>query len=344
VAALHESVVSCLAHDVLHLIVMPTEACNYRCFYCYEDFRLGRMEPRVVRGIKNLLADRAEELSHLTLSWFGGEPLLARDLIEDVMRHVGRLRVEHPRMRVESDVTTNGHHLGRRVFERLLALGVDKYQVSFDGPPEWHDRVRRQAGGGGTFDRIWGNLASLRAVRGDFQVQVRVHVDRENHRAMPAFIDRYAEHFGSDGRFQLFLRKLSRYGGPNDSALAVLDDGEECGAVLGELWAYADRRGVARFDGFQETTSCYAARANSFVVRADGRVNKCTVVLDHPRNQVGRLHESGRLQLESGRMLDWMRGLSAGDALQMLCPMRGLADDALDPPAARPASLSAAAR
>ena len=38
---------SSLTPSLLHLILLPTEACNFRCTYCYEDFRLGRMEPVV---------------------------------------------------------------------------------------------------------------------------------------------------------------------------------------------------------------------------------------------------------------------------------------------------------
>ena len=41
----------CLASNVLHLILMPTEACNFRCTYCYEDFKLKRMAPAVLRGV-----------------------------------------------------------------------------------------------------------------------------------------------------------------------------------------------------------------------------------------------------------------------------------------------------
>ena len=46
-----------LASNLLHLILMPTEQCNFRCTYCYEDFAHDRMSPRVVAGIKRLLTD-----------------------------------------------------------------------------------------------------------------------------------------------------------------------------------------------------------------------------------------------------------------------------------------------
>jgi len=62
------------------------------------------------------------------------------------------------------------------------------------------------------------------------------------------------------------------------------------------------------------------------VVRADGRVNKCTVALEHAANQVGRLHSDGRLELRGDRMMAWMRGVSSRDAEALHCPMSGLAD------------------
>jgi uncharacterized protein len=69
---------------------------------------------------------------------------------------------------------------------------------------------------------------------------------------------------------------------------------------------------------------CYAAHANSFLVRADGRLNKCTVALDLPANQVGRIHEDGTLELDRDRMLGWSLGLKTGDAGTLACPLRGV--------------------
>jgi uncharacterized protein len=327
----------CLASNVLHLILMPTEACNFRCTYCYEDFKLKRMAPAVLRGVKNHLAARASELVQLDVGWFGGEPLLARDIIEDVMEHVRALQREHPRLSVRSDITTNAWHLTRPVFERLLELGVGRFQVSFDGPREHHDTKRRLADGRGTFDRVWANVRALRDVPGEFQIIVRVHVDRDNVGLVPRFLDECRTAFGGDPRFEVYLRNLARMGGPNDAALNVFEQGES-DAEIRALEAYARGRELAPYDVQSIASICYASKANSFLVRADGRLNKCTKVLEHPANQVGRLREDGTLEISSEKMLRWMRGLRSAHPIELLCPMIGYAEPQPIAPRARAAA------
>ena len=318
-------IAGCLDSRTLRLILLPTEACNFRCVYCYEDFALGRMRPRVVQGVKRLLSARAPGLDSLMLSWFGGEPLLARDIIEDILRHAAELVAAHPQMTLTSDVTTNGYLLDRPLFERLLDLGVSQYQVSFDGPRDWHDRKRLRADGAGTFDQVWGNLKAIAAVRRQFSITVRVHVDRENHTAVPEFLRDFERVFGADERLQLYIRPLSKFGGPNDAGLPVFDEAE--GKRIADGLSHSARdRGLPEIDLESMRSICYASAGNSFVVRADGRLNKCTLALNHPANQVGRIEEDGTLKLDTPATLRWMRGLQSGEAQELECPMLGLAD------------------
>jgi uncharacterized protein len=321
---------ACLTPKALHLILMPTEACNFRCVYCYEDFRLKRMAAAVVRGVKNLLAQRAPRLDQLSLSWFGGEPLLARDLVVDILSQAAALRRRHRRLKVFSDMTTNAFLLSRPVFEELLGLGVTQYQVTFDGPPESHDRKRIQANGRPTFERIWRNLEEVRAVPGRYRIVVRLHVDAENIEALPRFIDSFGRTFGGDARFELFLRRLSRLGGPNDGSLPVFD-AREAEVRVDALKRCAAEQRVQQVSFEPGPLVCYAARGNSLLVRADGRLAKCTVALDHPMNDVGRLHEDGSVELAGAKMLMWMRGVWSRQSAELECPMRGYADP---PPAA----------
>lgn len=313
----------------LHLILMPTEACNFRCTYCYESFALARMQPAVVAGVLALLERRACELDSLSISWFGGEPLLALDVIEEISTAALAHARAHPRLAYSANVTTNASTLDRRTFERLLALSVRQFHVALDGPRALHDRRRKRADGGATFDRIWSHLLAARDVPGDFEIVLRVHVDRGNLGSLPELVEQCRAAFGGDARFTLYFKPLSRYGGPNDAQIEVLSD-EERALVMPRLEALV--RGtqsaaapLRASDGpHAADDACYAAKANSFVVRADGRLSKCTVALDRPENDVGRLNADGTLALDRSRQRAWLRGLASGDARELFCPMLGL--------------------
>lgn len=308
-----------LADERLHLVVLPTEACNFRCTYCYEDFAHGRMPEPVVRGLELWLERRAAGLRELELDWFGGEPLLALDTIERLLAHVARLRAAHPRLAFASQMTTNAWLLTRERFERLLAAGVRSWQIAFDGPEDLHDAKRKLAGGGATFARVWDNVSALRAVEGDFELRLRVHVDRTNRAALPDFLARCAEAFAGDPRFRLFLRPLSRLGGKSDATLAVLEDDE--GEALDAARTQARERGLSLLDVLDELPVCHAALGNSFVVRADGRLAKCTVALSNPANDVGRLHADGTVSIDGTRSGPWLRGLFGGTRAELVCPL-----------------------
>jgi uncharacterized protein len=314
----------CLSDRRLHLILLPTEACNFRCVYCYETFQYKKMAAWVVQGVKRLLERRIPELDVLELSWFGGEPLLAKDVIEDVLRHAGTLAPAHG-VTMTSSITTNAYLLTKALFHELLGLGLSRYQISFDGPREYHDRKRVMAGGKGTFDRVWSNLLGMKDATGSFDVLVRLHADRENIAALPEFIDRYREAFGGDARFKLFVRPLSRLGGPSDESLMILGD-QEAHESITALRRYAEGRGVPQRPPLPDGPICYAAMGNSFVVRSNGRLNKCTVALEHPANQIGMIRPDGTMEISTPKTLVWMRGLRSGNAKELACPMAGLAE------------------
>jgi len=229
-------------------------------------------------------------------------------------------------MRFRSNATTNGFLLTRPLFERLLMLGITGDQVSFDGPREWHDRKRILANGGGSYDRLWQNLKAIRTVRGSFTIMVRLHVDGDNRSALPRFVQAYERDFGDDPRFRLFVRGLSRLGGRNDAALNIMAN-EEVDSAVGCLERGVLSRHLAWSEVHAGTAICYASRANCFVVRSDGRLNKCTIALERPENQIGVLCEDGRLKIENDRTSWWLRGLFSGDAAELRCPLSGLREE-----------------
>ncbi len=145
----------------LHLIIMPTEKCNFRCTYCYEDFENGKMSRDVVDGIKSLILFRAPDLNTLEIGWFGGEPLLNLKLVEEISEFSKDV-MQSSKGYFISSMSTNGYLLDLKSAESLTNKGVSAFQISIDGDRLTHDRSRILASGSGTFDKIWRNLLDIK--------------------------------------------------------------------------------------------------------------------------------------------------------------------------------------
>lgn len=311
-----------LGSGSLYLVLLPTEQCNFRCTYCFEDFSLPRMGESVVAGIEAYLRRRVEQgLRSLGLSWFGGEPLLALETVLRVQRHALALAREAPRLRVAGGMTTNGYRLTPEVLRELVDCAVTDFQVSLDGPAAAHDLRRHRADGAPTFERIWRNVLAARDLDRHFELKIRVHVDRDNRSQVPELLSMLATELGGDPRFVVFVPAVSRLGGANDMALPVLSTEEE-ERVVAELRARASELGLRLAEAGDPV--CYAGRANSFVIRANGELSKCSVALASPSNRVGRITSDGRLDLDQPAMRAWTRGLWTGDPETLECPLAGI--------------------
>ena len=128
---------SSFTDKVQELIILPTEKCNFRCTYCYEDFSVGKMKPHVVSAIKKLILKRSESIKELSISWFGGEPLLAQDICLDILEYASSL-CSSKDIYFSSGFTTNGYFLSKELVEKLASYNAASFQVSLDGYGEGH--------------------------------------------------------------------------------------------------------------------------------------------------------------------------------------------------------------
>jgi len=179
VPQLDQAVADAFDTKALELILLPTEKCQLRCTYCYEDFALGKMPADIVVGIKRLVAMRMPDLRRFRLSWFGGEPLLARGIVLDVSHHCRMLAAEHG-VAFHGSMTTNGMLLDQKMLRSLNEAGVNDFQITLDGAPQFHNRTRITLHGGPTFQRIWDNLLAIRESELKLTVVLRLHMSPSN--------------------------------------------------------------------------------------------------------------------------------------------------------------------
>src|SRR6202049_434860 len=229
--SLEEELAASFLNESLNLILLPTEQCNFRCTYCYEDFSIGRMSSEVSEGVKRLIDRRLDGLRSLSVSWFGGETLVARYIVDDISDHIVRASASRPELHYVGDMTTNGYLLDAPAVERLAELGIRSFQISLDGPRALHDSTRLRANGKGSFDWIWGNLLAIRDGCAKVNVLLRIHLTPENVPVMPEFLTQIRDSFLRDQRFTVFLKPIESMGGLNSDTISVIPSDDRPGII-----------------------------------------------------------------------------------------------------------------
>ncbi len=171
-------------HEIMAEVLHLTDKCNFQCDYCYfrekalKNFdRLMTMSPTLARQAVDLLLDSPAPLKHRSIWFFGGEPLLALDLLKSTVDYAEQQAARHG-IRMSFGIFTNGALLTDKVIDYLIKHRV-AVQVSLDGPPELNDQARRAANGEGTQDQVLQNCLRF-LKRSPHKFSVRATLTHQN--------------------------------------------------------------------------------------------------------------------------------------------------------------------
>lgn len=133
-----------------------TQQCNLRCGYCYIDKHDAVISPETASRVVDFIYANSLPGECLDIGLFGGEPLLAFDMV----RHCTSLVKTHPAydpQRVTLSLVTNGTIFSEEI-ARFLCDNDITFCLSCDGPPAIQDRFRRFAGGEGSSGLVEGTI------------------------------------------------------------------------------------------------------------------------------------------------------------------------------------------
>ncbi|NNU98736.1 radical SAM protein [Geobacillus sp. DSP4a] len=294
--------------DHYELILYSTEECNFRCVYCFEKFLRGEMPKEIQQAIIKHILRKAPHINSLNIAWFGGEPLEGVNVIRNINKEVKEISKKFG-FTFNSGITTNGYELDENLFRELVDLNIIQYQITLDGPKDTHDTHRILKDGGPTFDRIINNLKSIQKTDLEFKVLIRSNFDKTNKDRMQELIELLSEFLNGDERFQLYFKPVQNYGGTSAKDLPLYDP-KESFKVMSEV----QKRAHCYFPTSTELLSsldpmgsvCYAGLPNSFAIGADGTIYKCTLELDEPLNQLGKIRGDGTFDIDEDKLTLWV--------------------------------------
>lgn len=108
----------------LHITIMTTLDCNFRCVYCFEKHKKISMDESTIESVKGMISQKLKQgYSVLSVDWYGGEPLLNMNCIRLLSSYFIQLCRDNGIEYVAS-ITTNGYNFTPDIQHELFELGV----------------------------------------------------------------------------------------------------------------------------------------------------------------------------------------------------------------------------
>lgn len=172
----------------LGLTIAPTLGCNFNCIYCYEkehdNFKI--MNAETQEALLKFIADQCNTINRLYITWYGGEPLMAFDLIKEFSHKIIKLCNEY-NVEYSSCIVTNGYLLSKDIAKEFKDIFIKNVQITLDGPEDIHNKRRFLKNGQGTFEKIINNLKN--AIEYIPNISLRINIDKKNYKRIYEIID-----------------------------------------------------------------------------------------------------------------------------------------------------------
>lgn len=165
------------------LAILPTAECQLSCYYCGQFHREQTLsqgnQDRLVQRVRDKL--EVGQYRNFKVTWYGGEPLLAMDIIRSLSQRFKAVSNEFG-CTYHADLVTNGilltSEIGAELSREHCVRHVD---VTLDGTDRYHDQRRYGKNGTPSFWIIFNNIVAL-ARRDDLDpgLRIRCNVDHRN--------------------------------------------------------------------------------------------------------------------------------------------------------------------
>ena len=292
------------ADSSLTLTLLPTLQCNFRCIYCYEDFKNVHMNEEDVKSITKFVKSKISNYRSVNIDWFGGEPLIKIDVINQISKSLIEL-CRATKKPYSASMTTNGYLLTADVYKQMIQNKIYNFQITLDGLADTHDKSRLHIRKNNTFETILQNLRMIRDSGNRIAtIVIRTNVTKEIFGKFDSYLTFLFKEFGNDSRFKFLFRLAGDWGGEKVSKME--------GSLLSDVRVLYERMMNSEFkldysvyyellrSGVCET----AFGKNNLLIQPQGKIQKCTCILDNDCNNIGCL-KNGKLSIERKKQMAW---------------------------------------
>lgn len=126
-------------------VIALTTMCNLKCLYCYENgVPVHTMTNTTAADVCSFIKDRLDNnklVKELNITWFGGEPLLNIEQIQNIGNFV-KLYCNNNNIQLSTNIITNGLLLTKYNIRILQEFNLKNMQISMDGYVDFYNKYK----------------------------------------------------------------------------------------------------------------------------------------------------------------------------------------------------------
>jgi len=318
------------------LTLVTSLGCNFDCPYCFEAKYPSIMDEEVKKAILQVIDDQIKnrKIQSLTVSWFGGEPLLGRKVLLELSDAFIKKCVD-ANITYSASIITNGYLLDEQTASDLHDRQVTDAQITIDGPPEIHNSMRPLVGGG---DSFWTIIKNIHTALKYLEIIIRVNIGADNF----GYVEKLFSILKDEGlQDQISVYPGQIVGVSDKVAAPSATYGSRCFSNREFAKAEIDFMTMAKKYGFNNNPSlprltgapCTAVRSNELVVGSKGELYKCWESVGNPFEVIGNIRDYQHLD---GRLHKWLKydpfaNSECRSCIALPVCMGGCAHHAMDP-------------
>lgn len=177
-----------------HYTILPTTACNARCYYCFEQGeRLVTMTEQTAENVVEFISTHRGEDDIVFISWFGGEPTVAASRIDQICKGLRERGVVF-----KSEMTTNGYLLDEKMVARATNLwNLKTVMICLDGTEKRYNLTKAYVNvKDNPYQRVLRNISYL--LENKIHVDLRMNFDLDNYNEFQDIVEEALTIFGTN--------------------------------------------------------------------------------------------------------------------------------------------------
>jgi uncharacterized protein len=292
-------------NDILNLTIAPTSACNFKCFYCYENgISQKTMDDSIIEKLIDFVLEKSKRTqNNVDITWYGGEPLLA---IEKIIKILNGLKEKDINI-IGNSIVTNGYFLNKENFNLLRANGVSAMQITLDGSnSETHNKRRQCADGSGSWDRILKNIDNMLNTECEFHVSIRCNVAKDNQEEFQILKGYLENRWKNDKRLSIHPGILRNHKNDTNNDCQYFNNVESSNFFISQGVKNKDLPYLS-----YEAGGCSATQFNAYLIGPEGELYKCWNELGRPDRIIGNV--SNKSGVNKSILLSYLSGHSMHD-------------------------------